>query len=338
MALTTEERRQEAFSLALEKRAPGYTDLVSHGNVITYTIKENGMMKDDFTGPTYRVRLMYTQSGTYVRYSMADFLSTTRKELINDAEYEANMGAVSIVLTNDEILATNGPAELKSRMRVHMEGAEQELQDRFAEDVQSAGALSNQIGGLQQMIPTTVDSGTYGGISRADNPIWRTKSYNVDTHAWSTAATQFTSETAQNIIREVVIDTSRNTKGPNLGIMSKQHFTAYSQAVEEIQRINDENEMGKLGFSNIRFYGAGRSIPMVLEGGIGSAMPDNVTYMIDSKGMGLHCHPDRKFSKIGGRQMPVNQDMYVQHIGFRCQLCLYNPLHMSKIYDSDTAS
>ena len=50
--------------------------------------------------------------------------------------------------------------QLKDIMEEHISAAEQELQDRFTEDLHSSGALANQIGGLQLVIPTTVSSGT----------------------------------------------------------------------------------------------------------------------------------------------------------------------------------
>ncbi len=335
MALTSTEKLQEAFSLALEDRSSGYQDLVSNANVIWHTMKDKGMWQT-FSGPTIRERLLFTQSGTYVRYAGADYLSTTRKELINDAEFEPKMGAVTVVLTMEDILKNDGPSQLEDIMTTHIESAEMELPDRFVEDLHGAGALSNQIGGLQKAVPTTVNSGSYGGISRADNAIWRTTTY--DLHSFFTGITQFTSTTAQSIYRQSVINRSRNTRGPDLLCADGNHFNAYSAAMEGIQRINDENALGKLGFSNLRFYGAGRSIPVVLEGGIGSAMPSDTTYALDTKSLKFRYHPKRNFQKFGGKQTPINQDMVVQHIGFMGELVLSNPLHTVKIYDSTPAS
>ena len=42
--------------------------------------------------------------------------------------------------------------------------------------------------------------------------------------------------------------------------------------------------------------------------------------------------------KFGGKQQPVNQDALVQHIGFYGNLTLNNPLHVSKLFDSNTGS
>lgn len=345
--LTSTEKLQEAFSVALETRTPMYQDLISNSNAIWHAMKERGMWKT-FSGPSIRVPLLYAESDTYIRYAGSDFLSTSRAEILNSAEFTPVMGAVSVVLTSEEILKTNGRNEIKSRMALHIEAAEQELKDRFVEDLHSDGTESNQIGGLQKAIPTTVNSGTYGGIDRssADAALWRTTAWNIHTFTSSygiydttgTAITQASKNTIQPIFRHVVEQRSRYTQGPNMLVASTEHFSAYANATEAIQRINDENSLGKLGFANLKFYGVGKSIPVILEGGIGSAMPSDTTYAIDSKALCFYYHPERNFAKFGGKQMPINQDMVVQHIGFMGELCLLNPLHMAKIYDPTPGS
>lgn len=335
MALTSTERLQEAFSLALEDRSQGYVDLVSNANAILYMMKEKGQFKT-FSGPKIRERLLYNESGTYTRYTGYQFLNPKPAELFNDAEFEAKLGAVTVTLSGQEILDNSGTNQLKDVMTEHISAAEQELEDRFVEDLHSDGTASNQVGGLQIAIPTTVDSGTYGGISRADNAIWRTTSYNANSAF--TGITQVTKTTIQEIFHNIMIERSRGKYGPDCIAASQEHFIAYAQAVEAIQRIQDENELGKLGFANLKYYGAGKSVPVLLEGGIGTAMPSNVSYFIDSKHLKFRYHKDRNFSKFGGKQTPINQDAIVQHVGFYGNLTMSNPLHMAKLYDSDTAS
>jgi len=335
MALNTNVRLQEAFSLALEDRSKGYADLVSNSNAILTLMKKKGQFKT-FSGPTIRERLLYAESGTYTRYDGYQFLNPAPAELFNDAEFTPKMAAVSVTLSGADILKNSGVNQLKDIMEEHMMAAEQELQDRFVEDIHSDGTADNQIGGLKLIIPTTVDSGTYGGISRADNAIWRTSSYDVDTDF--TGVTQLTKDTVKGVFDQIMIERSRGTKGPNVIVCSQQHYIAYTAATVAIQRIQDESELGKLGFTTLKYYGAGKSVDVVLEGGIGSAMPDDVTYFIDTSALTFRYHPDRNFEAFGGKQTPVNQDAIVQHIGFMGELTMKNPLHMAKLYDSDTAS
>lgn len=340
MALTTNERLQEALSLAIEDRSSGYQDLVSNANVLLSVMKSKGMWRP-FEGPTIRERLLFAESGTYTRYSGYQFLNPTPAEIINDAEWTPKMAAVSVVLSMEEILKNSGSsAQLLDVMDVHLEAAEMELQDRFVEDLHGDGTTDSgrQITGLQAAIPTTTNSGTYGGIDRSAQSIWRTTTYDVDTYSWATAATQVTAATVKGIFNEVMIGRSRGKKGPNLILASQEHYLAYQGATESVQRITDGGGTAKLGFPSLKFYGAGKSVDIVLEGGIGSAMPSDTTYFIDTDSLRFRYHKDRNFTKFGGKQTPVNQDAIVQHIGFMGELTMVNPLHMAKVYDSDPSS
>jgi hypothetical protein len=330
MALTSTEKLQEAFSLALEDRSQGYADLVSNSNAILFLMKKRGQFKT-FSGPTIRERLLYNESGTYTRYAGYQFLNPAPVELFNDAEFTAKLAAVSVTLSGEDILKNSGTNQLKDIMEEHMMAAEQELQDRFVEDLHSAGTESNQIGGLQMAIPTT-PTNIYGGIDRNAQTIWRTTTY--DANSAFSGITAVNSTTVKTIFDNVMIARSRGNKGPNVICSSQEHYLAYTAATVAIQRINDETELGKMGFSALKYYGAGKSVDVVLEGGIGSAMPSNTTYFLDTNALRFRYHPDRNFVKFGGKQTPVNQDAIVQHIGFYGNLTLNNPLHTAKLYDS----
>ncbi len=331
MAINSNERLQEAFSLALEDRSQGYADLVSNSNAILYLMKKKGQFKT-FSGPTIRERLLYNETGSYTRYAGYQYLNPTPAELFNDAEFTAKLAAVSVTLSGEDILKNSGSNQLKDIMEEHMSAAETELVDRFVEDLHGDGTASNQIGGLQLAIPTNPALGTYGGISRVDNAIWRTTTY--DANSAFAGITAVTSTTVKTIFDNIMIARSRGTKGPNVIVCSQEHYIAYTAATVAIQRINDESELGKMGFTNLKYYGAGKSVDVVLEGGIGSAMPANTSYFLDTSALKFRYHPDRNFVKFGGKQAPINQDAIVQHVGFYGNLTLNNPLHTAKLYDS----
>ena len=331
MALTSTERLQEAFSLALEDRSKGYADLVSNSNALLYLMKKKGSFKS-FSGPRIRERLLYNESGTYTRYSGYDFLNPQPAELFNDAEFDPKLAAVSVTLSGEDILDNSGSNQLMDIMEEHISAAEVELVDRFVEDLHSDGTATNQVGGLQLAIPTDPTTGTYGGIDRSANAIWQTSIFDANSDFSGITAVDET--TIKEIFDNIMIDLSRGMYGPDCIMCAKSHYVAYTGATTAIQRIQDENELGALGFTNLKYYGSGKSVDVVLEGGIGTAMPADITYFVDSKNLKFRYHPDRNFVKFGGKQMPINQDAIVQHIGFYGNLTLCNPLHMGKMYDS----
>jgi len=79
-AIVSNEKLQEAFSLALEQRSEGYADLVSNSNVILKVMKDKGGWKP-YSGPTIRERLLYNETGSYTRYSGYDVIAATPTEI-----------------------------------------------------------------------------------------------------------------------------------------------------------------------------------------------------------------------------------------------------------------
>jgi hypothetical protein len=135
-------------------------------------------------------------------------------------------------------------------------------------------------------------------------------------------------------LNKIMTTRTRGKRGADLLLMSPEHYAAYDAATVAIQRINDETQLGKLGFQTLKYFGAGRQAEIVQEGGIGSNMPANVTYGIETASFRVRYHPERNFNKIGRSMMPINQDAVVQYIGFMGELTQVNPLFNWKMYDS----
>lgn len=335
-SLTSTEKNQEILSLALEDRSKGYQDLISNSNALLSVLKRKGLWQT-YSGPKIRERLLYNETGSAVWYHGYDFLNPVPTELFNDAEFTPKMVAVAVTLSNEEILNNQGTNQLMDVMEAHISAAEQELEDVVDASLHSAGTGfgGKELGGLQLAIPTTVDTGTYGGISRADNAIWRTSTFDANSLTVAGASvTAVTSTTVRPILNQIMTQRSRGKRGADLLLMSPEHYAAYDAATVAIQRINDETALGKLGFQSLKYFGAGRQAEIVQEGGIGSNMPSNVTYGIDTSSLRLRYHPERNFDKIGRSMMPINQDAVVQYIGFMGELTQVNPLFQWKLYDS----
>jgi len=337
MALTTTEKNQEILSLALEDRSPGYQDLVSNSNALLSTLQSKGLWKS-YSGPIIRERLIYQKTGNIVWYNGFGFLPNSPAEIINDAEFRPKMCAVGISLANEDILNNEGEAQLLDILETHLAAAENELEDEVDTSLQSDGTryAGLELSGLKLAIPTTTNSGTYGGISRSSNAIWRTTTY--DANSFLTGYTQVTSTSIRPMYNYIMTQRSRAKQGPDIILASAEHYAAYDAATVAIQRINDETALGKLGFQSLKYFGAGRSAQIVQDGGIGTNMPSNTTYFINSDTLRMRYHPERNFNRIGRAMMPINQDAIVQYIGFMGELTMVNPLFNAKMYDSNPAA
>jgi hypothetical protein len=335
--LTAVEKNQEILSLALEDRSAGYQDLVSNSNALLAVLKRKGLW-EPYSGPKIRQRLLYNKTGSAVWYNGFDFLNPRPAELFNDAEFTPKMLAVAVVMSNEEILNNQGTNQLKDVMKAHIKAAEGELQDETDRSIHSNGSGfgGKELGGLQLAIPTVTNAGIYGGISRVDNAIWRTSTF--DAQSDFPGFTQVNKDTIRPIFNRIMTRRSRNKRGADLLLCSQEHYEAYDAATVSIQRINDETGLGKLGFQALKYFGAGRTAEIVQDGGIGSNMPANTTYGLDTESLRMRYHPERNFSKIGSAMMPINQDAVVQYIGLMGELTMENPLFNWKLIDSNPAA
>jgi len=331
--IVSNEKLNEIFSTSLETRSKKYADLVSNANAILYVMKEKGGWKT-FSGPTIRERLLYAESGTFIRYSGFELLNPVASDIFADAEYVPKMGAVNVTISGEDLLKNAEPAQLLDLFDAKLTAAENELTDRFVEDLHDNGTKDGgrQIAGLQAAVPTVANTGIYGGIDRGTVPLWRTGSYTGTTEVGAALS-------ATNIVgayTSVLIKHSRGKQGPNVIAADQIHYRFFNDALNLIQRVTKDGELGRIGFPSLAFAGAGYNLDVVLEGGIGSAMPANTTYFLNlgSNGLCFRYHPDRNFSQFGGKLRPVNQDAIVQHIGFMGNLTMANPLFVAKLRTS----
>jgi hypothetical protein len=337
MAVSTDKLSQ-AFSLALEERSTETQDLVTNSNVILAVLKKRGRFKT-YSGPTIRYRVNYAQTGTSLWYDGYQFLNPLPADLVQDAEFTPKMLANSPTISGEEMLQNMGRNQLMNIFDLYIDVAQGELKDEMARALHSNGTGNGgkELIGLQAAVPTDPTSGTYGSIARS-NTWWRTNVYDAHTN-FSGIGTQVSSTTVRQMYEKITIETSRAKDGPSLILADQNHYTAFSAALVNIQRVTRaEGEAATLGFRGLSFAGAGREMEVVLEGGIGTNMPSNVSYFLDMNGMEVRYHPQRNFTPFNGRQTPANQDAIVQHIGWMGELCMYKPIHQSKLYDSNLGS
>lgn len=331
---------QQVLSMALEDRAPAWQDLVSNANCLLATLKRKGLW-ESYSGPRIRETLQIAKQDAQW-YNGYDFLDNPPIELFNDAYYTPKMVAVPISLTMEEILNNQGEAQLKPVLKSYISAAEKALSDAMDTGIHSDGTANGgkQLTGLATAVPIVTNTGTYGGIDRGTYSIWRTTTYDLHS-AFSTIGTQVSSTTVRPFLNRIMTARSRGKTYADLLIMSPEHYEAYDAATLSIQRVTrDGSELGKLGFSSLEYVGGGKNAEIVLDGGIGSNMPANTTYGLNTDSLRLRYNPSRNFDKLfeGEGQKPINQDALAQFIGWMGELTMVNPLFNWRAYDSNPAA
>lgn len=330
---------QQVLSTALEERSSSWQDLVSDSTPLFDVLRRKGLW-ESYSGPRIRQTLLIDLPvGQW--YGGYDFLKNPPKELFNDAYFTPKMVAVPVSLTMEEILNNRGANQLLPIMREYIRAAEvgltQTMETGLFLDGTADGGRS--IGGLGLAVPIVNNTGTYGGISRADFPIWRTQSFDAQTD-FPNIGTQVDSTTVRPMYNQAIRSMRRGRTAPDLILASSEHYEAYDAATVSIQRITNENGVGRLGFRTLQYVGAGQSAEIVDMGGIGSQMPANTTFFLTTDTLRLRYNPDRNFDTLfpGNGQMPINQDAVAQFVGWMGELTMTNGLFNGRLYDSNPAA
>jgi hypothetical protein len=337
--ITSNAAYQQILSMTLEDRSSDYEDLVSNNNALLAVMRRKGLWQT-YTGPRIRQTL---QIGKQIAqwYSGYDQLLNPAIDLFNDAVYDPKFVVVPIVLSMQEILNNEGESQLIDVLDAYLEAAEKALEDTMDAGLYSDGTANGgkQLTGLATAVPIVTNSGVYGGIDRATATIWRTTTF--DAHTYNTAiGTQVNSTTIRPFLNAIMTNRSRGRDYADLLIMSPEHYSAYDAATVAIQRQTNETSLGKLGFSALEYIGGGKRAEIVLDGGIGSNMPANTTFGLNTDTFRLRYHPNRNFDKLfeGDGQMPIDKDAIAQFIGWAGELTMTNPLFNWRFYDSVPAS
>ena len=342
--ITSAAAYQQVLSLALEDRSSGYQDLVSNNNALLAVLKKKGLWKT-YSGPKIRETL---QVGKQVVqwYSGYDQLLNPAIDLFNDAFWDPKMCVVPVVLSYQEILNNQGDAQIMDVFDSYISAAERALEDAMDAAIYSDGTANGnkQLTGLAAAIPVTTTSGVYGGIDRATATIWRTVTFDphgtAGTVTLAPFGTQITSTTIRPMLNYAMMKQSRGRDYADLLLMSPEHYAAYDAATVAIQRQQNSTSMGSLGFSALEYIGGGKRAEIVLDGGIGSNMPSNTTFGINTDTLRIRYHPQRNFDKLfdGDGMMPIDKDAIAQFIGFMGELTMVNPMFNWRLYDSNPAA
>lgn len=339
MPVTTDRQYRQLLSASMAMRKPGISELVFNNNVLTAVIRDRGNVRS-FYGPEIRHHLQINkQTGGY--FTGYDKLANPPIELFNDAYFVPTNAYVPLSFNGTELLVNRGRAQVIDLMEEYQNSAVSSMQDLIEIGAFSDGTGSNgrQIVGLAAAVPVVTNTGTYGGIDRATNSIWRTSTYNANSD-FPTIGTQVDSTTIRPMYETIMLQRSKGNKAADIIIASQEHFTAFSQSLVAHQRITTQGRVARLGFPSLEFAGAGFTAEVVPAAGIRSSMPANTSFGLRTEDFYLYQHPDRNMDMLfdGDGQMPINQDALANYLVWFGQLVLGDPQYSWRLYDSNPAA
>ena len=319
----------EIVTTTLRNRTGKLADNVTRNNALLNRLKGRGKAKPCSGGRTIVQELSYAQNGTYKRYSGYEVLNISPSDVFSAAEFPIRQSAVAVSISGLEQLQNSGTEAIIDLLESRVQNAEDTMMNGMAFDVYSDGTATGQITGLQALISTSPSSGTIGGIDRGTWQFWRNIAYSAVTDGGAAA----TSANIQRYMNAVALQLVRGNDGPDLIVAANGYYALYLESLQAIQRITDEKMAGS-GFTSLKYFGAGRSIDVVLDGGFqgyasdtnpttGGA-PANTMYFLNTNYIHYRPHRDRNMVPLDPDRFSVNQDAMVKLIGWAGNMTVSN--------------
>ena len=319
----------EIATVALRSRTGKLADNVTRNNALLARLKERGRKKTFSGGRTIVEEIAYAMNSTYTRYSGYQTIDTSAQDLFSAAEYAIRQSAVAVSISGLEMLQNSGEEAVIDLLDARIGNAEDTFANALSFDIYSDGALSGQIGGLQALVSTAPTSGVVGGIDRATWTFWQ----NIKFGAVADGGAAMSSANIQSYMNRVAIQLVRGSEGPDLIVADNNAYRYYLESLQAIQRIARPEKTG-IGFTSLAYYGSGREIEVVLDGGFqGYSSDTNPTtggaltstmYLLNTKYMAYRPHAQRDCVVLDPDRFSVNQDAMVKLIGWAGNLTMRN--------------
>ncbi len=302
----------DIIATTIQSRSGVVADNLTNNNALLAQLKKKGKVKSVSGGDTILQELRYpdTTTANASSYSGYDTLNITPHSPISAARYDLKQYAAAVTISGLDLLRNSGKEQVIDLLEERIDVAETELVNLIATDVYGDGTTNGgkALTGLQAQVLAT---GTVGGISPTTYTWWASVVFDATTDG----GTATTSANIQSYMNRVAVQLVRGTDSFDLIVADNTKYRLYLESLQAIQRVAGTDEAGA-GFTSLMYYGAGKGVPVVLDGGIGGNCPSGNMYFLNSKYLHFRPHRDRNMVPIGGDRMATNQDAVVKLIGW----------------------
>lgn len=280
---------------------------VENNNAVLNSIKRAGGVKAADGGSLIAQELDYTENTNAGSYDGYDTLATNQQSTFDYAQFAWKQYYANVTISGREKRMNAGDEKVIDLITSRITNAKRTLRNRIAAGLYGDGTGNGgkDITGLAAAIPSSVTTGTYGGINRVGNAWWQPKLQ--DPASTPTSATILTT-----VMNPMWVQLVRDTDKPKLILADNISYTMYQGSLQPQQRFTDA-DTAAAGFENIKYMSA----PVVLDGGIGGNCPASTMYFLNTDYLFWRPHVDANFVPADPEsRAPVNQDAVVKPIIF----------------------
>lgn len=291
-------------------------DNVSNHNALFRRLTQKGRIRREDGGLSIVANLEYAENGTYTRYSGYDPLNVEASDVLSAAEFPWRQVSVNVAASGLEIRSNSGENRIVNLVKTKIKNAQKSAANGLAQDLYSAGSLSNQINGLQALI-ADAGTGTVGGIDSSSFSFWQNTVQSAAAPLQGGAGITPSATTMESLMLPLYLRLTRGADHPDLIVYSEDYYTFFEQSQTSLKRYAPEDD-GQAGMVAMKYKQAD-----VFHDSSASGIPSAHGYFINTDYLEVVVHQDADM-EIMPEMRAINQDAIVIPIIHQCNLTVSN--------------
>lgn len=290
----------EIVTTTLREHPAEIADNVSNHNALYSRLKKKGAIKKLDGGYEIVRPLDYAENSTYQRYSGYDALNIGASDVLSSAKYDWMQSAVHVTASGRELRMNSGSNQIIDLAKARLKNAIRTASNNMSVDLYSDGALTNQMGGLANII-TSDGTGTVGGIVASTYTWWKNSFKEcTGTDTWSKS-------TIKGFMNTLWLSCVRGTDKPDLIVSTNDFYSAYWESLQDIQRFTSESrDTAGYGFDSLKYLNA----DVVHDLNTNFTATGEKMYFLNSDYLEMVTHTDANWNQLDDK-MSVNQDAVI---------------------------
>ncbi|WDR03628.1 phage major capsid protein [Devosia algicola] len=288
----------EMVTTTLRHTATEVTDNVSNHNALLRKLKAKGKIKSVGGGYEAQIPLEYAENSTYTRYSGYDTLNTNASDVITSAKYDWAQVALHVTASGKELRQNSGKEAMINLVKTRKANAMKTAANEFSKDLYSDGSLTNQIGGLANVIQTN-GQGTVGGINSGTWDFWRNQFREM------AGTNTYDKTTIQGEFNAMWLPLVRGADKPDLIVLSHDIYSVFESSLQQNMRYTTAKE-GEVGFGGLMYKGA----EVIFDDNTNFTTTAEKGYFLNTDYLYLVQHKEAQWTPDDEKK-PLNQDAVV---------------------------
>ena len=299
----------EMVTTTLRNRKKQLADNISKHNALLSRLTTRGNTRRLSGGRSIVTELEYAENSVYQRYSGFDILDVSPSDVFTAAEYNWRNVTVPVQSSGDELRQNAGRERMINLAQSRITNAMRTMKNNLSTDIYSDGLASNQINGLQAIIPDSA-GGTLGGINGDTFTFWQANVQSAAAPLQGGTAIVPGATTMHSLMMPLYLENTRQNDRTDLIVMTNDYYSFFWEGLTANQRYAQDNE-AVAGFSSLKFIDA----DVVFDGGTahGSMGSTARGYFINTDFLKWVVHREADMEPMPEIRS-MNQDAVIVHV------------------------